>query len=57
MAKKKPIDMKQFRVKEGAKIDLADWPTRIDPVYDSKDHYRELIADHVARLNEIQPKL
>ncbi len=58
MARKKTaIDAKDFRVKEDAEVDLADWPTRIDPVYRSKDDYHALLADHVARLSDLQQKL
>lgn len=58
MARKKTaIDAKDFRVKEDAEIDLADWPTRIDPVYRSKDDYHSLLTDHVARLSDLQQKL
>ena len=46
-----------FRVKEGEKVDLADWPTLVDPVYRSKDDYHALLAEHVARLSDLQQKL
>jgi PPK2 family polyphosphate:nucleotide phosphotransferase len=51
------IDTKKFRVKEGKKVDLADWPTLIKPVYGSKEDYRTQLAAHVARLSELQQKL
>ncbi|MGO9389158.1 ADP-polyphosphate phosphotransferase [Rhodoblastus sp.] len=58
MAKNKPVfDTNKFRVKEDQKVDLAKWPTLVDPVYRSKDDYRELLADHVARLSDMQQKL
>ncbi len=58
MARKKPaFDTKNFRVKEDHKVDLAKWPTLVDPVYRSKDDYREILADHVARLSDMQQKL
>ena len=58
MAKEKRVfDTKKFRVKEDRKVDLAKWPTWIEPLYHSKDDYRELLADHVARLSELQEKL
>lgn len=46
-----------FRVREGQKVDLDRWPTRIDPVYRSKSHYRHLLAEHVDRLSEQQQRL
>ncbi len=47
----------RFRVREGCKVDLKDWPTIVDPVYDSKSDYRDLLADHVARLSKLQKLL
>jgi len=55
--KKNGIDAEKFRVKEGQKVDLADWPTLIDPVYKSKDDYRDILASHVERLSDLQQKL
>ncbi|MDR3448150.1 MAG: polyphosphate kinase 2 family protein, partial [Alphaproteobacteria bacterium] len=51
------IDVERFRVREGEKVDLAKWPTLVDPVYKSKDDYRELLADHVKHLSSRQRKL
>jgi hypothetical protein len=51
------IDPKDFCAREGDKVDLGKWPTRIDPVYRSKDHYRELLAEHVGRLSAQQKLL
>ncbi len=48
------IDVEGFRVREGDDVALGKWPTRIDPVYRSKEHYRELLADHVSRLSAQQ---
>jgi PPK2 family polyphosphate:nucleotide phosphotransferase len=51
------IDTDSLRVREDAKVDLGKWPTAIDPVYQSKAHYRDLLADHVAALSEQQQLL
>ena len=48
------IDAEGFRVREGDDVALGKWPTRVDPVYRSKEHYRELLADHVSRLSAQQ---
>jgi PPK2 family polyphosphate:nucleotide phosphotransferase len=48
------IDPKEFRVREGDEVDLRKWPTRIDPVYKSKEHYKSLMEEHVAKLNAMQ---
>ena len=50
----KPSD---FRVAEGDKVDLAKWPTRIEPVYSSKSHYQEILRQHVAQLSALQQLL
>jgi PPK2 family polyphosphate:nucleotide phosphotransferase len=58
MAKDKTaLDAKNFRVKEGRKVDLSEWPTLIDPVYESKEDYHAQLAEHVARLSDAQQKL
>jgi PPK2 family polyphosphate:nucleotide phosphotransferase len=51
------IRSEQFRVREGAEVDLGKWPTRIDPVCKSKEQYRELLAEHVTQLSEQQQLL
>ena len=51
------IDCDRFRVEEGKKIDLGEWPTRVKPVYKSRKHYEEMLAEHVARLDEQQQLL
>ena len=48
------IDSKEFRVGEGEAVDLKKWPTKIDPVYKSKEHYKSLLEEHVAKLNAMQ---
>jgi len=44
------ISSKDFRVKEGDEVDLGKWPTTVEPVYKSKDHYQKLLEEHVAQL-------
>jgi PPK2 family polyphosphate:nucleotide phosphotransferase len=51
------IDPKDFRVPEGGKVSLAKWPTRVKPVYRSKDEYEALLARHVHELSEQQQLL
>jgi PPK2 family polyphosphate:nucleotide phosphotransferase len=48
---------KDFRVGEGRKVDLKRWPTIVDPVYTSKKHYQQLLAEHVAKLSGQQQLL
>jgi PPK2 family polyphosphate:nucleotide phosphotransferase len=51
------IDIKPFRVGEGHKVRLADWPTRVKPVYKSKGDYKKQLAEHVERLSAQQTLL
>ena len=48
------INSKDFRVQEGDDVDLEKWPTKVDPVYESKEQYQKLLDDHVARLSALQ---
>ena len=48
------IDSKDFRVQEGETVELKKWPTRVKPVYQSKEQYQELLAEQVAELSELQ---
>ncbi len=51
---KMKIDIKDFRVQEGDTVNLKKWPTLVKPVYKSKDKYRELLAEQVEELSELQ---
>lgn len=51
------IHPKDYRVEDGEKVDLKKWPTIVEPVYKSKDQYRELLEKHVAQLSEQQQLL
>jgi len=48
------IESKDFRVREGDKVNLEKWPTAVDPVYKSKEQYKNLLEEHVAKLSEMQ---
>jgi PPK2 family polyphosphate:nucleotide phosphotransferase len=51
------IRSRDFRVREGRAVDLAEWPTRVDPVYHSKEDYQKLLSEHVTLLSAQQEKL
>ena len=51
------IASEEFRVRDGITVDLQSWPTAMKPVHKSKEHYRELLAEHVARLSALQQRL
>ena len=48
------IELKEFRVREGHKVRLEAWPTRVKPFYQSKKGYEQLLAAHVGELSARQ---
>jgi PPK2 family polyphosphate:nucleotide phosphotransferase len=51
------IKSKDFRAGEGDDVDLRKWPTRIDPVYKSKENYQKILNAHVESLSSLQQLL
>jgi PPK2 family polyphosphate:nucleotide phosphotransferase len=51
------IHSKDFRVREGAEVDLGEWPTIVQTVYKSKAQYQKLLDEHVERLSDQQQLL
>lgn len=51
------IALAPFRVDEGAKVRLDRRPTRIDPVYRSKEEYEQMLAGQVEELSDLQERL
>ncbi len=51
------IDVDAFRVSEGGPASLAKRATQVDPVYQSKADYEEILAKHVADLSRLQEHL
>jgi len=51
------IDSKQFRVAEKENVRLDGRPTGLKPLYDSKEEYRDVLAEHVRELSEVQELL
>src|ERR1700678_2260153 len=54
---KMKMNSKEFRVREGDRVNLKKWPTLVDPVYKSKEQYQKLLGDHVAELSSQQQLL
>jgi PPK2 family polyphosphate:nucleotide phosphotransferase len=48
------IHSKEFAVRPGKKLNLADRPTKVKAFYDSPDEYKELLDHHVKKLSELQ---
>ena len=47
----------EFRVQPGEAVDLKQRPTLVDPVYETKEEYKQLLAEHVDRLRAMQELL
>ena len=48
------IETKPFKVANGKNISLKKRPTSIDPFYQSKEQYQELLEEQVRQLSELQ---
>jgi PPK2 family polyphosphate:nucleotide phosphotransferase len=51
------IKSSNFRVREGAEVDLREWPTRVDPEYGTNAEYQDLLRKHVNALSAQQELL
>lgn len=49
--------LSNFRVKPESDVVLNDWPTRIDPIYQTKQHYSELLQQQITSMRDWQNKL
>lgn len=48
------IDTGKYRVDEGQKVDLKEWPTKVKPYYDSKKTYKEQLGQYKDKMTEEQ---
>ena len=48
------IDSQDYRVREGERVKLQKWPTKVEAAYHSKEHYEDLLAAHVQQLSTLQ---
>jgi hypothetical protein len=46
--------LEQFRVAPGKKVNLARWPTRVEPFSPSKKHYRKLLEEYREEIGDLQ---
>jgi len=53
----KKINPADFRVRAGKKVDLNKWPTKVKPLYDSKEEYARLLGEHIEKLSAQQSLL
>lgn len=54
MKHRNEIDAANFCIKPGASVDLAQWPTLIDPLYTSKKEYKERLKAGIGELKNLQ---
>jgi PPK2 family polyphosphate:nucleotide phosphotransferase len=50
------IDTEDFRVKQGKKVRLNKWPTKVRPLYSSEEDYRESLSSQTEQLSSLQQK-
>jgi polyphosphate kinase 2 (PPK2 family) len=48
------IDSKNYRVPPDTKINLGKWPTIVDPYYESKEQYKDILQQHMEKLSSLQ---
>ena len=51
------ISVRDFQVRKKGKFNLSQYPTRIEPFYDSKKSYRNILERHVDEINHQQSML
>ena len=51
------IDTEDYRVRQGQRVRLKNWPTKGKLVYASKDEYKQMLAEHVEQLEAMQELL
>lgn len=51
------INSNDFSVSQGDKVNLNDWPTKIEPVYKTTAYYKKLLEEHVQLLSRQQQLL
>jgi PPK2 family polyphosphate:nucleotide phosphotransferase len=51
------LDIGDFRVREGRKVKLHEWPTEVKPLYRDKEDYRALLEEQIEALRQQQDLL
>lgn len=51
------LTISDFQALPGRKVKLAKWPTRVEPLYTSKKHYKKALKKNVEALSDIQRML
>ncbi|BBP01076.1 ADP-polyphosphate phosphotransferase [Sulfuriferula nivalis] len=50
------IDITDYQVPAAKKVNLKKWSTLVKPIYKSKDHYQQLLAEQISELSTMQQK-
>jgi PPK2 family polyphosphate:nucleotide phosphotransferase len=53
----KHIDPGDFRAEPGKRIDVTEWPTATEPVYQSAAEYKQLLHAHLRQIRSLQARL
>jgi PPK2 family polyphosphate:nucleotide phosphotransferase len=53
----KKLDLDDYRVAQGSEVKLRKWPTKVRPLYASRQQYKELLEQQVGELSEQQQLL
>ena len=48
------INCKDFRVREGKKVNLAKWPTEVKPYYRSKKQFKKILSGRIEKMSDLQ---
>jgi PPK2 family polyphosphate:nucleotide phosphotransferase len=51
------IDSDEFRVREGKKINLKNWPTEVAPYYKSKKQFKTILGERIDEMSDLQSLL
>ncbi len=43
-----------YRVPDGASVNLKKWPTLVEPAYDSKEDYERILSKQISKLSKLQ---
>ena len=54
LASRMKIPIKSFRVKEGARVDLKKWPTKVKRFYRTQADYEQVLGKHRDRMSALQ---
>ena len=48
------INSEDFRIHEGRKVDLQEWPTQVKPFYKSSKHFKQILQQRVKDMSKLQ---